>query len=78
MGNIGGVLATPIINFPEVAILGLNKIADRPVVRDGQIVIRKMAYLAITLDHRLVDGALADQFTQKVKQVLENWSEDVL
>ncbi len=72
VGNIGGVLATPIINFPEVAILGLNKIADRPVVRDGQIVIRKMGYLAITLDHRLVDGADGARFMTDLVGMLEN------
>jgi pyruvate dehydrogenase E2 component (dihydrolipoamide acetyltransferase) len=72
VGNIGGVLATPIINFPEVAILGLNKIGDRPVVRDGQIVIRKMGYLAITLDHRLVDGADGARFMTDLVGLLEN------
>ena len=72
VGNIGGVLATPIINFPEVAIVGLNKIAPRPVVRDGQIVIRDMAYLAISLDHRLVDGADGARFMTDLVKLLEN------
>ncbi len=72
VGNIGGALATPIINFPEVAILGMNKIAPRPVVRDGQIVIRDMAYLAISLDHRLIDGADGARFMTDLVKLLEN------
>lgn len=71
-GSIGGMMATPILNYPEVGILGVYKIADRPVVRDGQIVIRKMANLSITLDHRIVDGATAAHFMNELIRLLEN------
>jgi pyruvate dehydrogenase E2 component (dihydrolipoamide acetyltransferase) len=71
-GSIGGVLATPIINHPEVAILGVNKIEAKPVVRDGEIVIRHMTYMSISLDHRVVDGAHAALFMNHVKRLLEN------
>ncbi len=77
-GSFGSVFATPIINQPQVAILGVGTVEKVPVVIDDAIAIRSQAYLALTFDHRLVDGALADQFTAKVKQVLESWSEDVL
>ncbi len=77
-GSFGSVFATPIINQPQVAILGIGAVEKVPVVIDDAIAIRSQAYLALTFDHRLVDGALADQFTGKVKQVLESWSEDVL
>ena len=70
-GSIGGILATPIINYPEVGILGVYKIADRAVVRDGQIVPRKMMNLSITLDHRIVDGATAAYFLNTVIKYLE-------
>jgi pyruvate dehydrogenase E2 component (dihydrolipoamide acetyltransferase) len=70
-GSIGGILATPILNYPEVGILGVYKIADRPVVRNGQIVIRKMMNLSITLDHRIVDGATAARFLNTVIEYLE-------
>jgi pyruvate dehydrogenase E2 component (dihydrolipoamide acetyltransferase) len=71
-GNIGGLFATPIINFPEVAIIGLYNIGDRPVVRDGQIVIRKMGYMSITLDHRVVDGGTAARVMVEFKRLLGN------
>jgi len=70
-GSIGGILATPILNYPEVGILGIYKIADRPMVRGGQIVVRKMMNLSITLDHRIVDGATAAHFLNTVIQYLE-------
>ncbi|HVG95182.1 MAG TPA: dihydrolipoamide acetyltransferase family protein, partial [Planctomycetota bacterium] len=70
-GSIGGILATPILNYPEVGILGIYKIADRAVVRDGQIVVRKMMNLSITLDHRIVDGATAAHFLNTVIRYLE-------
>jgi pyruvate dehydrogenase E2 component (dihydrolipoamide acetyltransferase) len=72
LGTLGGVLATPIINFPEVAILGVHKIKETPVVRDGQIVIRSMMNLSISLDHRIVDGYEGAQFLQHVIQLLED------
>jgi pyruvate dehydrogenase E2 component (dihydrolipoamide acetyltransferase) len=70
-GSIGGILATPILNYPEVGILGVYKISDRPVVRDGQVVIRKMANLSITLDHRIVDGATAARFMNELIRLLQ-------
>jgi pyruvate dehydrogenase E2 component (dihydrolipoyllysine-residue acetyltransferase) len=77
-GSFGSVFATPVINQPQVAILGVGSVTKEPVVIDDAIAIRSTAYLALTFDHRLIDGALGDQFTAKVKSVLENWSEDVI
>jgi len=77
-GSFGSVFATPVINQPQVAILGVGAVEKEPVVVDDAIAIRSIAYLALTFDHRLIDGALADQFTGKVKSILENWSEEVL
>ena len=77
-GSFGSVFATPVINQPQVAILGCGAVEKEPVVVNDAIAIRSMAYLALTFDHRLVDGALADQFTGKVKEILQNWSEEVL
>ena len=65
-------------NQPQVAILGVGAVEKVPVVVDDAIAIRSQAYLALTFDHRLIDGALADQFTGRVKAVLESWSEEVL
>jgi 2-oxoglutarate dehydrogenase E2 component (dihydrolipoamide succinyltransferase) len=77
-GSFGSIFATPVINQPQVAILGVGAVTKEPVVVDDAIAIRSMCYLALTFDHRLIDGALADQFTAKVKQVLENWNEEVM
>jgi 2-oxoglutarate dehydrogenase E2 component (dihydrolipoamide succinyltransferase) len=77
-GSFGSVFATPIINQPQVAILGVGTVEKVPVVIDDAIAIRSQCYLALTFDHRLIDGALGDQFTAKAKSVLENWSEDIL
>jgi len=71
LGALGGIAATPVINYPEVAIVGVNRIAPRPVVRDGQIAIRKMMNLSSSFDHRIVDGWEAASFIQRVKQLLE-------
>ena len=71
LGTLAGTYATPIINYPEVGILGFYKIIERPVVRDGQIVIRPMATLSVSLDHRIVDGALGAKFTQTLIGFLE-------
>jgi len=71
-GSIGGLFFTPVINHPEVAILGLGKTEDRAVVRGGEIVIRKMAYLALSFDHRLIDGGMATRFTTRVIELLSN------
>ena len=76
-GSFGSVFATPIINQPQVAILGVGMVEKVPAVVDDAIAIRSQCYLALTFDHRLIDGALADQFTAKAKQVLENWSEEL-
>jgi pyruvate dehydrogenase E2 component (dihydrolipoamide acetyltransferase) len=65
-GSIGGVFATPIINYPEVAILGVNAIRKRPVVKDDQIVIREMMFLSLSVDHRIVDGADAARFMNRM------------
>jgi pyruvate dehydrogenase E2 component (dihydrolipoamide acetyltransferase) len=72
LGKLGGVLATPIINFPEVAIVGVHKIEERPAVRDGQIVIRSLMNLSISVDHRLADGWDGAMFLQDVKSLLED------
>ncbi|MGA2135442.1 MAG: 2-oxoglutarate dehydrogenase, E2 component, dihydrolipoamide succinyltransferase [Bryobacteraceae bacterium] len=77
-GSFGSVIATPIINQPQVAILGVGAVEKAPVVVDDAIAIRSVMYLSLSFDHRLIDGALGDQFTAKVKQVLEHWSEEVL
>ena len=71
-GVFGSLLSTPIVNAPQSAILGMHKIQDRPVVVDGQIVIRPMMYIALTYDHRIIDGRDAVQFLVTVKQVLED------
>ncbi len=72
IGNIGGLFATPIINYPEVAILGVNKIVERPVVRDGNVVVRSMTHLSPSFDHRVVDGANGARFTSRLKSLLES------
>lgn len=71
-GIFGSMLSTPILNPPQVGILGLHNIQDRPVVRDGQIVIRSIMYVALTYDHRIVDGREAVQFLVRVKQLIED------
>lgn len=72
LGAAGGVLATPIINHPEVAILGIHKIAKRPVVRDGQIVIRDVMNVSLSFDHRIIDGHVGAAFTQTLVRYLED------
>lgn len=71
LGALGGVASTPVINYPEVAIVGVNKIAERPVVRDGEVVVRRMMNLSSSFDHRVVDGWSAAEFIRKVKGFLE-------
>ncbi|MGD8329855.1 MAG: dihydrolipoamide acetyltransferase family protein [Acidobacteriota bacterium] len=71
-GNIGGFLATPVINVPEVAILGITAIRERPVVRDSEIVIRQMCNLSLSCDHRVVDGAIAALFMRDFVRLLED------
>ncbi len=77
-GVFGSLLSTPIVNAPQSAILGMHKIQDRPVVIDGQIVVRPMMYIALTYDHRLIDGREAVQFLVTVKQCLEDPARMVL
>jgi len=77
-GSYGSMMATPVINQPQVAILAVGAVTKEPVVFADAIAIRSMCYISLTYDHRLIDGALADQFTAKVKSVLESWSEEVL
>lgn len=72
IGSLGGIISTPIINVPEVAILGVHKIQKRPVVVKDKIEIRDMTYLALSFDHRIVDGADAARFTSKIIRILEN------
>jgi 2-oxoglutarate dehydrogenase E2 component (dihydrolipoamide succinyltransferase) len=71
-GVFGSLLSTPIVNSPQSAILGMHKTQDRPVVVDGQIVVRPMMYIALTYDHRIIDGREAVQFLVTVKQSLED------
>jgi 2-oxoglutarate dehydrogenase E2 component (dihydrolipoamide succinyltransferase) len=77
-GVFGSLLSTPIVNAPQSAILGMHKIQDRPVVIDGQVVVRPMMYVALTYDHRIIDGREAVQFLVTVKQALEDPARMVL
>lgn len=72
LGPMGGIVSTPIINAPEVAIVGVNKMVERPMVRNGQVVVRTMMNISSSFDHRIVDGWDAASFIQKVKQYLEH------
>jgi pyruvate dehydrogenase E2 component (dihydrolipoamide acetyltransferase) len=77
-GSFGSIFATPVINQPQVAILGVGAVEKVPAVVEGDaIAIRSQAHLALTFDHRLIDGALGDQFCQKVKSILEGWSAEI-
>jgi len=71
-GKLAGVLVTPLINHPEVGILGVHRIADRPVARDNEVVVRKMGNVSVTFDHRVVDGARAAEFALAVIRRLEH------
>jgi pyruvate dehydrogenase E2 component (dihydrolipoyllysine-residue acetyltransferase) len=77
-GVFGGLFGLPVINQPNVAILGLGTIEKRPVVIDDAIAIRSMVYLTLSYDHRVVDGAVAHQFMAKLKHTLENWTESLM
>jgi pyruvate dehydrogenase E2 component (dihydrolipoamide acetyltransferase) len=72
LGALGGLFATPVINYPEVAILGIHEIKKRPVVRDNQIVIRDIMYVSLSFDHRLIDGDVGARFCKKIISYLEN------
>jgi 2-oxoglutarate dehydrogenase E2 component (dihydrolipoamide succinyltransferase) len=71
-GVFGSLLSTPILNMPQSAILGMHKIQERPAVVDGQVVVRPMMYLALSYDHRLIDGREAVQFLVAIKDALED------
>jgi pyruvate/2-oxoglutarate dehydrogenase complex dihydrolipoamide acyltransferase (E2) component len=71
-GPFGGLMATPIVFHPQSAILGVHRATERPVVRNGQIVIRKMMNLSITFDHRILDGMTAARFVLDVVRLLEH------
>jgi len=72
LGKAGGIVATPIINWPEVAIIGIHKIEKRPIVRNDQIVIREMMYLSCSFDHRVIDGHIGAAFVQSLSNYLEH------
>ncbi|HEY9573220.1 MAG TPA: 2-oxo acid dehydrogenase subunit E2, partial [Pusillimonas sp.] len=71
LGALGGIVSTPIINHPEVAIVGVNRIVERPMILGGAIVARKMMSLSSSFDHRVVDGMHAAQFIQRLRGLLE-------
>ena len=71
-GVYGSLLSTPIVNPPQSGVLGMHAIQERPVARDGQVVIRPMMYIALTYDHRLVDGREAITFLKRIKETIEN------
>ena len=72
-GRLAGQFSTPLLNLPEVAILGLYRIEPRPAVRDGEVVVRSMSHLSITFDHRVLDGLDAARFLARVRELLEDW-----
>ncbi len=72
LGRLGGIMSTPVINHPEVAIIGVNRIALRPVIRDGAVAARQMMNLSSSFDHRVVDGAVAAAFVQSLRENLEH------
>ena len=72
LGALGGIVSTPVINAPEVAIIGVNKMVERPMIRDGQVVARKMMNLSSSFDHRVVDGMDAAQFIKPYVVILES------
>ena len=71
-GVFGSLLATPLLNMPQSAILGLHKIEDRPVALEGKVVVRPMMYIALSYDHRLLDGKDAIEFIVSIKEAIEN------
>jgi 2-oxoglutarate dehydrogenase E2 component (dihydrolipoamide succinyltransferase) len=71
-GVFGSLMSTPIINIPQSAILGMHKIEERPIALNGQVVIRPMMYLAVSYDHRIIDGRESVSFLVRVKELLEN------
>jgi len=76
-GALGALFGTPIINQPQVAILDVGSVEKRPAVVDDAVTACPTAFMALGFDHRIIDGAVADQFMALVKKTLENWSEEV-
>jgi 2-oxoisovalerate dehydrogenase E2 component (dihydrolipoyl transacylase) len=72
LGKLGGIASTPVINYPEVAIIGVNRIVARPMVHDGTVQVRQMMNLSSSFDHRVVDGSVAAAYIQRVRQLLEH------
>ena len=68
---MGGIVSTPVINHPEVAIVGVNRMVERPMVRNGAVVVRQMMNLSSSFDHRVVDGMNAAEFVQRIRGYLE-------
>ena len=75
-GKLGGLIVTPLVNHPEVGILGIHRIGPRPVVRDGEVVVRQIGNVSVTFDHRVVDGARAAAFTLDLIRRLESGERD--
>ena len=71
LGALGGIVTTPVINAPEVAIVGVNRVVERPMIRDGLVVARRMMNLSSSFDHRVVDGIHAAEFVQVIRGYLE-------
>ena len=72
LGALGGIVTTPVINHPEVAIIGVNRIVERPMIRGGAVVARQMMNLSSSFDHRVVDGLHAAEFVQAIRALLES------
>ncbi|MBT6211141.1 MAG: 2-oxo acid dehydrogenase subunit E2, partial [Woeseia sp.] len=72
LGKLGGIVSTPVLNMPEVSIIGVNRAVDRPMVVKGQIAIRRMMNLSSSFDHRFVDGYDAAAMIQRMKEILEH------
>ncbi len=72
LGKLGGIASTPVINAPEVAIIGVNRAVERPVVLNGQVTVRRMMNLSSSFDHRFVDGYDAAAMIQRIKEMLEH------
>ncbi len=71
IGSIGGIFSVPIINYPEAAILGIHRILEKTVIKDNQLITRKIMYLSLSFDHRIIDGAMAAEFINTIKEYLE-------
>lgn len=72
IGSAGGLFFTPIINYPEVAILGVGRITEKPIIKNGEFAVGQMMSLSLSFDHRVIDGALGQQFINDIKRLLEN------